>query len=85
MLAVDWALKWLEGFEASIASLPENALQHGIAYENDLYDLPFAVRQLLYGISLKPTHRAVYEIRGDTVYVVAIRHLAQDDLSRVEL
>jgi hypothetical protein len=50
-----------------------------------LYDLPYTVRQLLYGIGRKPTHRAVFEVRGDTVYVLAVRHLAQDDLSADEL
>jgi len=82
---IDQALQWLEGFETAIASLSHNALQHCFARENDHYQLPHTVRQLLYGIGKKPTHRAVYEIRGNTVYVVAIRHLAQDDLGRKEL
>lgn len=82
---VDQALKWLEGFETAIASLAHSALQHSASRENDLYDLPYTVRQLLYGVGRKPTHRAVYEIRGGTVYVVAIRHLAQNDLERCDL
>ncbi len=56
-----------------------------MARESDLYDMPYPVRQLLYGLGKKLTHRAVFEIRGDTVYVVAVRHLAQDDLSSEEL
>jgi len=82
---VDQALQWLEGFETAIASLTQTALQHSATRENDLYQLPYTVRQLLYGIGKKPTHRAVYEIRGNTVYVVAIRHLAQNDLERGDL
>jgi plasmid stabilization system protein ParE len=82
---VDQALRWLDGFEQAIAALCENPEKHGLAREDGLYDLPFQVRQLLYGIGKKQTHRAVFEVRGDTVYVVAIRHLAQRDLLRDEL
>lgn len=28
----------------------------------------------LFGLGNKPTHRALFEIRGDTVFIVAIRH-----------
>jgi len=81
----DQAARWLDGFEAAINSLCENPERHSFARENDYNELPFPVRQLLYGIGGKPTHRAVFEIRGDTVYVVAVRHLAQNDLSLIEL
>lgn len=81
----DQAARWLDGFEAAIDSLCDAPESHGPARENDFFDVPFPVRQLLYGIGRKPTHRAVFEIRGDTVYVVAVRHLAQDDLSLEEL
>lgn len=81
----DQAAGWLDGFEQSIAALCTNPEQHGLARENNLYELPYPVRQLLYGIGRKPTHRAVFEIRGDTVYVLAIRHLAQHDLDAKEL
>ena len=75
------ACRWLGGFEAAIAGLAKTPDKHCIARENQLYEFPFTVRQLLYGVSGKPTHRAVFEIRDDTVYVHAIRHLAQDDVT----
>jgi plasmid stabilization system protein ParE len=81
----DQAARWLDGFEAAIGSLSEHPEQHGLARENDFNELPYPARQLLYGLGNRPTHRAVFEIRGDTVYVVAVRHLAQDDLSSDEL
>jgi len=56
-----------------------------LAPKNERCQLPYPARQLTYGIGNKPTHRAVFEVRGDTVYVVAIRHLAQDDLTIDEL
>jgi len=83
--SADQAAHWLDGFEEAIALLRENPEQHGLARENNFYELPDPVRQLLYGVGNRPTHRAVFEIRGETVYVVAIRHLAQDDLASEEL
>lgn len=77
--------RWLEGFEKAIDSLVDRSEQHGLARENDLYEFPYPVRQLLYGLGKKPTHRAVFEVRGDTVFVVAVRHLAQDNLTFEEL
>ena len=82
---VEQAARWLIGFEEAIDSLGTNPEQHGLARENNFYELPYPVRQLLYGLGRKPTHRAVFEVRGDTVYVVSIRHLAQDDLPSDEL
>ncbi len=81
----DQAIHWLDGFEAAIAALSVRAEGYGYARENDLHELPFPVRQMAYGVGAKPTHRAVFEVRGDTVYVVAVRHLAQDDLSPGDL
>ncbi|MFV2067987.1 MAG: type II toxin-antitoxin system RelE/ParE family toxin [Pirellulales bacterium] len=75
------AFRWLDGFEAAIAGLAESPDTYGIAREQELYDFPFTVRQLLYGVEQKPTHRAIFEIHGDTVYVHAIRHLAQDEVT----
>jgi plasmid stabilization system protein ParE len=79
------ALRWLDGFEAAISSLADNPERHGVARENDLYELPYVVRQLVYGVGKRPTHRAVFEVRSNIVYVVAIRHLAQADLTVDEL
>jgi plasmid stabilization system protein ParE len=83
--STDQAARWLDGFEAAIAGLAHNPHQHRMAPESNRYQLPFPARQLNFGIGNKPTHRAVFEVRGDTVYVVAIRHLAQDDLAAEEL
>jgi plasmid stabilization system protein ParE len=83
--SVEQAVRWLDGFEAAIASLANTPEQQSLARESELYDLPYPARQLLYGLGNQPTHRAVFEIRGDTVFVVAIRHLAQDTIPAEEL
>jgi plasmid stabilization system protein ParE len=83
--SVDQATRWLIGFEESIAGLDNRPERFPLARENGLYDLPYPVRQLVYGLGRKSTHRAVFEIRGDTVFILAIRHLAQDDLTVEEM
>lgn len=77
----DQAARWLDGFDDAIKALAENPDKHGTSRENDLYDFAYPVHQLLFGISSKPTHRALFQIRGDTVYVVAVRHLSQRDVT----
>ena len=52
---------------------------HDLAPENGSF--PMTIRQLPYGLRTKPTHRAIFEIRDDKVYVFAVRHLAQPDLT----
>lgn len=83
--SVDQAYRWLDGFEKAINLLQKNPEQHGLARENEIHAWPNRVRQLLYGLGSKPTHRAVFEIRSDVVYVLAVRHLAQDDLKAEDL
>lgn len=83
--SVEQAFRWLEGLEASLQSLTNEPARYDLARENRLYDLPVPIYQLVYGVGKPPTHRAVFEIRGDTVYVHAIRHLAQRDLSPDDL
>lgn len=76
---VDEALRWLDGFEKALLKLDQNPDQHPLARENG--EFPFDLRQMLYGLSRKPTHRAVFEIRGQDVIVHGIRHLARRDLT----
>lgn len=83
--SVEQAYRWLDGFEAAIASLAKAPEKRGVAREDGLYDFPFTVRQLLYGLGKRPSHRAIFEIRGATVYVHAIRHLAQDEIGPADI
>lgn len=69
------ASRWLDGFESALSALSKHPASHPLARENDAF--PFEVRQMLYGLGRRFTHRAVFEIRGDCVFVYAIRHLAQ--------
>jgi plasmid stabilization system protein ParE len=85
--AADWwarhrspkqAARWLDGFEEALASLQDNPERCGLARESETF--PFPVRQMLYGLGRRKTHRAVFEVRDREVLVYAIRHVAQQDL-----
>jgi plasmid stabilization system protein ParE len=73
------AQRWYDGFVAALDSLGTNPHRCGLARENRRFS--YETRELLYGIGSRPTHRAVYTIRPDMVFVVAIRHVTQDDLA----
>lgn len=72
------AARWYNCFRDALESLSVNGGRLPLAAENDLF--PFEVRQLNFGLGPKPTHRALFVIRPDMVYVIAIRHLAQQPL-----
>ncbi|QDT64076.1 type II toxin-antitoxin system RelE/ParE family toxin [Calycomorphotria hydatis] len=91
--ATDWwsenrdhfqAANWYIGFSDKIYGLADNPLLWPVADENDLVD--FEVRQLNYGLSSHPTHRALFTvIEPDVVLVLTIRHLAQHRLTADDL
>lgn len=74
------AARWLEGFQASIDSLTENPERHAVAHETELFRFP--LRQLLYGLGSRPTHRALFRVREDKVVIIyGIRHVKQQDFT----
>ena len=80
---VDQAAVWLEAFHLATASLADDPLRHPTAREDHLFD--YTLRRLVFGIGKKPTHRVLFEVRGETVYLRAIRHLHQDDVTPNDL
>ena len=77
--STEQAIRWLEGFEAAIQNLAQDAERQPLASEAST--LPRELRQLKYGLGRRKTHRAVFEIRDDKVFVHTIRHLAQDAIT----
>jgi plasmid stabilization system protein ParE len=66
------AARWVDGILKAIEAL-----------ENDR--LPFDTRQLLFGLGRRPTHRVLFTIRPECVYVLTVLHVSQDavDLERI--
>ena len=78
------AARWFVGFDAKIKGLANNPHSWSIADENVIF--PYEIRQLNFGLSSRPTHRAVFTIvEPNVVLVLTIRHLAQDRITPEEI
>jgi len=77
--STEQAIQWLNGFEAALAALKEKPTHHNRAIEDEEFT-DRTIRQMLYGLSRKKTHRVLFEVCGQDVVVYAIRHLAQSEL-----
>ena len=72
------AARWHRAFSQAIRSLSARPTRCGLAQENRRW--PFEVRQLVFGLGRRPTHRALFRIVGDQVVILRTRHLAQAEL-----
>lgn len=77
--SVEVASKWYNGIQKALKRLKDNPESFSLAHESD--EFPFDLRQLLYGSGKRKTHRALFRIVGNTVEILAVRHLAQRDVS----
>lgn len=72
------AARWYTGIYRHINSLGQMPERHSLATEPKLSQLK--VRQSLYGLGRKPTHRVVFVIDNKEVIVLRVRHTSQDAL-----
>jgi hypothetical protein len=79
----DEADRWYVEFAKAIEAIPDHPLQHPLAHENDRF--PFELRALHFGISSRPTHRALFTIRPDAIVVIAVRGAAEQDATLDDL
>ena len=71
--------RWYIGLAKAIADLSENPERHSPSRERDRF--AYEIRDLLFGLGRRPTHRAVFTIRGEEVVVLTVRQVGQQDLS----
>ena len=76
------AARWLGRLMEAIRSLGTNPERHGLAPESEWY--PGELRHLLYG-KRTGVYRILFEVREEVVYVLRVRHAAQDLLEPGEL
>jgi plasmid stabilization system protein ParE len=76
--SVEQAAQWLDGLESAILQLAEDPERHPLAREDEHFS--FSLRQLLFGIGPKPTHRLLYRVRDDEVIIYGVRHVARRDV-----
>jgi plasmid stabilization system protein ParE len=72
------ARRWYENARRVLAALSDDAERYPHAEENKHY--PYELRQVNFGLGSRPSHRAVFTIRGEMVLVLRIRHAAQDSI-----
>jgi len=77
------AKAWYEGFRAKLRSLSTDPMRFLMAHED--YDLNRGLREVLYGMGRRITHRAIFEVEGDLITVLAMRHVAQADVKDSDL
>lgn len=70
------AERWYVGLRDSIRRLNQNPDRFPLADENDTF--PYPLREMLYGLGRKKTHRVLFVVRPNAVVIYAIRHVAQE-------
>jgi plasmid stabilization system protein ParE len=75
--------RWYTHILAAIQSLEHMPERCGPATENNLSIA--GVRQLLFGLGRRSTHRIVFGIEGDEVIIFRVRHTSQDILTPDDL
>ena len=85
--AADWwkqnrsaqqAEHWYDGIYTAIKTLSENPERCSLAAENE--HTKQEIRQLLFGVSKKPTHRVLFYVDKRSVVVFRVLHTAQATL-----
>jgi plasmid stabilization system protein ParE len=88
--AIEWlaarshaaAVRWHEQLLEAVRSLETNPERWELAPESECY--PGELRQLLHG-KRRGVYRILFEVRGETVYILRVRHSAQALLEPGEL
>ncbi len=71
------AQRWKENLQVAILQLARDPHKHPEAPEAER--VGFDLRQMVVG-RIKTGYRVLFEIVGDTVHVLRVRHVRQDDL-----
>ncbi|MBI1346421.1 type II toxin-antitoxin system RelE/ParE family toxin [bacterium] len=81
--SVEQAAHWLDTIHHQLKSLEQFPESHGLAAEND--EFPYEIRDKLLGLGSRPSYRALFTIRDNTVYILAVRRAAQDAVHPTDL
>ena len=72
----DQAAEWYDSIYPAISSLSQMPRRCAFAREQDMYT--GELRQLYFGIGRKATHRIIFTIEDQTVFVLAVLHQRQE-------
>lgn len=76
------AIRWHAQLMEAVRSLKSNPELCGLAPESEWY--PGEIRQLLHG-KRRGVYRILFEVRGNIVYILRVRHSAQELLDPDQL
>jgi plasmid stabilization system protein ParE len=72
------AIRFFDGFVEAIGTLRQFPKRCSIAFENNR--VPFELREFHYGTGSKSTHRALFSIEADTVFIILVHRHSQADV-----
>ena len=76
------AHRWFAAYEQAIRDLTKDPERYALAPENQHYQVQATADQLRDETS-RPTHRLLYYLDGETIYVVTLRHLHPEKLPSI--
>ena len=80
--SAQWAERWLKGLLEAVNSLEELPTRCAVVQEGRV--LEKEIRQYLYGRG-RTSYRLFFEIRGDTVFILRIRHGTRKPITSAEI
>ncbi|MDZ4658413.1 MAG: type II toxin-antitoxin system RelE/ParE family toxin [Bythopirellula sp.] len=81
--SAEQANRWFHEIHNAVATLSTMPLRCPRCEEEDLQEA--GIRQLLFGIGRRPTHRIIFEIADNRVNILRVRHVAQKPLEIDEI
>ncbi len=71
-------MRWADSVYDQIETLADFPESNGLSAEND--EFPYEIRDKLIGLGSRSGYRAVFTIKDDTVYVLAVRRGAENSI-----
>ncbi len=69
--STEQAARWYNAFADKLADLAANPLRWPESPERP--EFPYVIRDFYFGLGKRPTHRAIFTIRGQTIVLLAVR------------
>lgn len=81
--SADQALRWSVAVYEQIEGFADAPEIHAFSIENS--DFSYEIREKRVGLGARPRYRAIFTIKEDTVFVLAVRAAEQDRITPDEL
>jgi hypothetical protein len=81
--SAEQANRWYTGVVRRLLDLEHHPERHRLAFEDGLW--PYQLRQIVFGLGRRPSHRELFVVRSADVVVLRVRHLAQAPLEETDV